>query len=474
MIDRLESYRSVNMFPYHMYTKKPERTMALFTGDSVVTENGDIYRIDDYESLVSLLFDRNLLVFTDNVSASFRFINDAIVDPNCKILCSKKGVPLSVRFSRRGFSRWLASFSTWNISPSLESLSLLRDTFSYVGTGVYSTPGALGRSVLLETWKSNHLARYTMVNGFAQRFIRSHMSGGRADTPGLGQSYDLVLEYDEVSEYLSKFVKNPVGTSVPFKRRSPDMFETWFAECSVMIRNELPLGPFPVRDGERISYPSLPGEYTAYLWREQAEQSEQIGCIVRPLQGYGFWETTGDTAYWCYSMYDLKRNAPNDDVEGIIKKSIVATIGGHGMSNMFYMLVPEHMYQVGDTPLMENGNAYDYLIRQYTDYNTANMIHWYAYNTAMASVDLFDVANYYAFQGKLVCTNYDSVMIHSPAPDDYEWCKPRTESKSLPPGSWRWEELHDVKVVAPRSIISKEKTTLPGVPYDERENIETD
>jgi len=421
------------------------------------------------------MFAYNLLIFVQSVS-SFPYINEAVLDPQAKVVCDKKGVPTSIRFKRKGFSRWIVAISTWGLDDTIgpeDSLKRLRMVFTYVNVGCFSTPGSMGHAVLTDTWAKNRLPRHTTANGFCNRFLQSHLVGGRVDTPGLGKKYPSTLEYDMKLGYLSEFIRNPTGTSVPFHCRNNtrllDMFETWFAECQIYIREPLDLGPFPVRERESIKYPTQPGEYTAYLWEHQAALCIQDGCSVQPIKGYGWYELTDDTTYFCYAMYDLHKNAP-PEIKDIIKRSIVATIGRNGMQSTFYKLVPEYEYQEGDTPLIQNKEAYNWFIREYIDFNSANMLHWYSYNLTKVACDTYDLASIYARSGQLVCTNYDSVMIHSPTEQDYRWCISRDnpDASMLPPGSWRWEELHNVEIVAPRSVISDEKITLPGVPKDGR------
>jgi hypothetical protein len=70
----------------------------------------------------------------------------------------------------------------------------------------------------------------------------------------------------------------------------PYQCATYFAKCIVCVARKLPLGVFPVRNenGYAVNYPTEPGIYKTYLWREQVEDAEIAGCDVEVIEGY-YW-----------------------------------------------------------------------------------------------------------------------------------------------------------------------------------------
>lgn len=460
------------MWPLYLPRQFTDRSLFYYDSDdkALISEYGEVYHFNSLDDIVDVLFEHNGLAFCESFTdeAKFPFLADIVEHDDSTVLCSKKGVPLAIRFKRGSSSRWLVLRKTWtpdNLKPDMEFLLNMRSVYAHCGVGVVSTPGALGTQLMRKTWKEFELQFHTAPSGYAERFIREHQSGGRADTPGQGNFYEMLIEGDRSSAYLAEYQVQPAKTSIMFNNGPSDDMVTWFAHCEVEIPSELALGPFPRRlPDERIVYPTLKGRYDdVYIWKEQAESALRAGCKVRPKEGVGWKEWTDDNSWWCQEIYSLRKFAPSKFVESSIKAAIVAAIGRHAMAPVKYILVPEDRASVFDVPVCGEGVPYAFFVHEEQMDNACSMIHWNGYTLGMAANTLYNFALPYAEQGRLIATNYDSVLVLDG--DDIRSHIKRYSAEEIycPPGGWRWQELHDVYIVAPRSIICNEKVVLPGI-----------
>jgi GIY-YIG catalytic domain len=90
-------------------------------------------------------------------------------------------------------------------------------------------------------------------------------------------------------------VRFPIHGGVWFAGGRPTCYVTYFARCIIRIRTRLLLGVFPVgispvqnESGYGVFYPTEPGIYKAYLWKDQIEEAEIVGCEVEVIEGYGW------------------------------------------------------------------------------------------------------------------------------------------------------------------------------------------
>jgi len=472
---------SVPMFPPIRRARTPKRVLAYYTKGNIYTEIGKKFTVSDWGDLYDLMFRENLCLFVESLSDydDFKFLYDCIIDPRASVACSKKGIAIGVILSYKNNTRWIVQFSTWNLEPGIVSILQLRKLMNYIGMGDYHTPARLGRELMYHVWRMYQLPRHTQPNGFCCEFLKKNQSGGRVDTPGLGKHYDEVIEIDMSSAYLSNFMVHPTGTSVPWHNTRYAMhreFPVWFGECLIDIMEDLPLGPFPVRKYDEldrfktIDYPTKKGTYRTYIWSSTAEVCEKYNCRVDPIAGYGWYELTADNALWSNLAYLMKKNAEYDFVEDMWKQCIVAAIGSHGMNQVFYELVPEEEADLSkDRHFTSDREAFDWVIVEKRNLSQPRMSHWFGSTLARTSNDVFSNAYKYARENRLVATNYDSIIFEiRDLQSDTGHYVSRTDARSVPAGTWRWEILHDVDIIAPRSLKSREKTILPGVDRKDR------
>lgn len=472
---------SVPMFPGPSSIKKVWRHLAkgklgddgCFNVEHKVREYRFIASHLTYDDMVQDIFALNLLTFVDKLS-TFPFLDEAIQDPQATILCTnpKRSDPsiLSIRIKRKNETRWIVPITVWDLEHTWESIELLDNFYRYMGSGTYPTPGSLGHAMMKEQWRRLNLPRHTVLNGRADAYLREHRVGGRCDTPGLGQAYEKTLELDRGSAYLAEYERHPTGAASWFKHGFCDNYVTYFARCSVSISKNLPLGPFPVRIWDNkfkshLEYPSSPGMYEAFLWKEQVEECRSRDCGVFVHEGYGWYEFTHDNIPWAKLMYFKKQEA-SKEMEPLVKQVIVKAIGRHAMENKLYILIPESQYQEGDIAIGEDSAFYLYFVRERIDTSSTNMLHWNIYTVDMCNLDLFRFAYHFAVDNRLILTNYDSVMV-VPREEDYIRWQTKEQSRKYVVGAWGWTELHNVRIVAPRSYESDEKIVRPGV---EKEN----
>lgn len=465
----------VPMFPQYRQREFPDRNLFLLENRSLYDENEKVSRLDTLEDFVDTLFTQNGMAFCETItSKTFQPWLYQILDTHVgDVLCNKKGEPLAVQFRRATQRRWLVLARTWSVPPDGYSIILLRRAYRHTGVGSAVTPGALGTNEMRAIWSIEHLPAHTMVSGACEQFIRQHMTGGRVDTPGLGKHYDQLIELDMSSAYLSQFVWHPTGTAIGFQNGDYAGLATFFARCTVNIRNVLPLGPFPVRevyDGSgRVVYPTLPSVYECYLWREQVDDCKNAGCDVTVHEGFGWLKMTKDNEYWAQHAYDKRMSSPDPEVESIQKTKIVAAIGRHGMSGEFYTVVPEERKSVDDyLPLFDGRIPLGYFVHKEWNSSVPCMVHWFAYTLMQCARELYHFALPYACSGRLVATNYDSILVIEQDESHRYIRKYSPEAFTCRPGTWRWTRYHNVDIVAPRSIKCDEAWIQPGLPLEGR------
>jgi hypothetical protein len=460
-------------WPPYLPETFPERALFLLEGHNVYDERGNKTMVPTYDALVEYLMRRNGLCFTQSLvdSRAFPFLDEAIVSHASLVSCTKKGVPTNALVRRGNTTRKIVPYAAWRERGAITFgfLREMRDLYNYVGVGTHGTPGALGHATMLNSFRINGLTqRHSSPNKRAQKFLWKHHVGGRCDTFGIGLSYPSLIELDMSSAYLAHYMEHPTGTSMFFLGDNVGLFATYFAECEVTIEKELALGPFPVkrRNAKKVIYPTLPGRYITYLWREQVGDCLAAGCAVRLLRGWGWRDITTDNAYWAKDTYQLRMGAYGGSVESDMKKIIVAAIGRHGMHNLFHQLVSEAEQVETDRVLL--GSDFEplaYFIHPTLDWTTPAMTHWFSYTIMQTARTLYRAALPFAEQGRLVMTNYDSILVLERDERRRYVKKYSAEAATVAAGEWRWQELTGVKILGNRSLTCDQKVVTPGVTH---------
>jgi hypothetical protein len=455
------------MWPDYLPSSYPNRNLAILKGTELYDENNEQVTVTSFESFVNVLFGKTLLVFVDSIAGeNFLWLRESIFDRNATVLSNEEGIPLAIRYERKHQSRWLVQSSTWDRKCDTSFLSDMRELYKLCGV-VKPTPGSLGTSLLRKSWKINSLARQTAPNALAQEFLRRNSIGGRCDTLVTKESFfPELIELDGALFYVAHFLKLPSGTSRIFLKDHCKQFATYFAHCYVTIDKELPLGPFPIkRRRSKISYPTLPGTYETFLWKEEIDTCISAGCSVTIEGGFGWSDFTYHTVSWCQDMYRFRQVSDSDALADLFKKTAVSTLGHMGMDNTFYTLVPiEDASPSEACALDENFDPINYVVREQHNYLMPSMIHWFNYTIRMAALSLYEMALPYAIEGRLIMTNYDAIIVLERDERHMYAEKHSAASKLCELGDWRWQLLTNVTIHGDRSLTCDQKDTRPGVP----------
>lgn len=455
------------------------KNLYLLDKRSVYNEKGKkVHTYEDYQDLLVFLSGNNGSLFIRDFLCHAQLVSRSINNPYAKVSCRKNGQPTGITIKGK-YSTKIGLSTAWgvpnkNISFDIQFLTLMKQTFQHCRVGTQVTSGALGKALQYMVWMLENLERYTAPNMLAQKFIREYATGGRCDTLRTGYVGD-TLELDGSSFWLAHCYPLPCGTAIPFTDGCVDGFYTFFARCTVTIKKELALGPFPMRrkDG-KITYPTLPGTYETYLWREQCDDCIQAGCTVQVHNGYGWLDCTYAMEYYAQHVYGLRMQVYGTPVEDNLKQAIVAGFGYWAMGGDFYSLTDTPSEGDRFFPSIDGPTDY-YIHKEPYDYTVPNMPHWYYYLIMQANRTLYQFSLPYAKQGRLIATNYDAVYVLEQNETRQFVRKYSPEAATVAVGAWRWSRLIDFKVLGDRSydgqIVlpngnTKRKLVTPGVSHE--------
>ena len=455
------------LFPGFTRDTSISRRLCVLKEKRFIDSKGNIKRYRDYDEMKKIMFDDNLLSFIDDFTAKFfyEYLENCIHDKDCDVMSDTEGNAHSVRFKFGRQTRWIVRSKSWNSRAEVDFILRLDSLFAWLKCGSHATPGALGTWLVRKSWRENRLAFHTSPNDACCDYIYTHQVGMRVDTPGLNNFYEFSVDYDAASAFLGEHILQPTKTSIRYDAEPSGKYFTWFGKCVVTIKSELALGCFPVRLGSGlIVYPSLPGKYITYIWKEQYEECLIAGCKIICDGGYGWLESTFDTLSWCEDMYFLKLSAPEKYLEDWTKQIIVSAIGRYGMHGDFHSIVSRELATKDDMRLTRSdGTPTHYFIHKESNRHAIPMPHWNNYTGQRVALDTYKFALPFAERGTLVSTNCDSVLVFDVSVVPGTVRKYSIDSALCEVSTWRWELLHNVFIPAPRSINSDEKVRRPGV-----------
>lgn len=415
----------------------------------------------------------NAMIFTHDLANNdtFRFLFEAVKDPRSKVLCNQWGKPISIRAKIGRRTYWVVQSSLWSDDEcNAEFLSNMWDTFIYFGMGSCTSPSSLGSKLMKYYHMVNKLRYHTCCSLYCEEFIRENNVGGVAQAIGLGKSYDEALLLDKKVAYLEWYSVHPDKGATYFVngRYSSNCF-TYFARCTVTILEDLPMGLFPVRSknkSRKLTYPTKKGWYESYLWKEHADFLESKGVRVQVHEGYSWDCFTTDNQFWAREMHELRREAPTKFVEKAAKKTTVGAMGSQGIDRHVHFLVDELHASASALPVTNSeGEPLSLFVEKEYNLNKAVMIHWWSYTQDECNISVLDYAYPFSQQGTLIDIDFDSILVEDEKGEVRELHTAREHANNydIPPGTWLWELLHDVKILAPRSYTSREKDKRPGV-----------
>lgn len=474
------------MWPEYPIRRPLLRNIRGLHGDVSYDLDGLVTKLNSYNELKELLFSTNSACYVESLvdSQSFSWLYDAVADSGSKVLCDRLGKPLAVRMRSSNSTRWIIQADAWNSELSLEFINNMWDLFDYFNVGFATTPGALGSLLMKQVHQELRLKKQTALSLQCEEYLRNYSPGGVVWYPKIGGFYEEASDFDLGSAYVAMYDEHPASTAISFKLL-PDQFVTYFAECTVNVRTSLPVLPFIPNIGGRRnnnslryktgrnSYMGARGTYKVHLWREQIEDCIDAGCDVKVHSGYGWNSVTNINAPWAEKVYYMRKNSPTEFIEKQSKAAAVAAIGHHGMSRERFYLVGEDEAEEWELCVPDiEGNPLLLFVRSERDDFSATMMHWNKYTIMRVNREVYHFALPFAEEGRLIAMDHDAILAVSKPEDKVRHIlRHSPEAFSVPPGTWLLTQLHDVKIVAPRSYISREKTRTPGVPADKRELV---
>jgi hypothetical protein len=456
------------MFPeYKINRQGTRRELFGLERGRIFDRYGNTTPIRNYKDVRNFMETNSCMLVTD-LHNDTNFLFDSTGDIRNSTLCDKDGKPFLTRASATGRQRrsntWIVRTDLWADILSPRMLGNMADLFDYCGVDACPTTGSLGMRLMRMSMKDH---RHTSPSIACELFFREHGIGGIVQTPGLHKYYSEALELDMCSAWLSTFTELPTGTPVRIGPRGAANYKHYYVKCDIHIRNDLPLGPFPIRKkkGGKVQWPTKEGYYEGvYLWNFQIEDCLRAGCNVSLSHGWGWERTTTDTLPWSQQMYDFRIKAPTDFIEKSCKAGAVSAIGHHGMSRETFELVTRDRADDTCRPVLDNaGNALDLWIREGFNWNVATMVHWRDYTISMCNSIVYNFALPFAREGRLIAIDYDAILIEEKEETKTFIRKKSIESLQQRPGTWMWTKLHQVRIDAARAYTSLEQIKRPGV-----------
>ncbi len=456
------------LYPAYIEEQFRERNLAYYADNSITTEQGIVYTIPDFSTLLTTIFEHNLLTFMLQLP-TFPYI-EQVIQYGGKVLCSEDGKPLGIRIKGgKNTARWIVSASGWGCDRlSVEWLQLLRQVYQTAQVGTPATPGALGQAMFRQSFKQSHgdnwrQHRHRRPSGPIANKIREESSGARSEVFQLGVVFDVAYENDQHNGYGAALAApQPTGKTFSITGKVAQNYPFYFVKCEVMIHHDMVIGPFPVRVGDkRNRHPVFPcdrGVYVTWLWNREIETTRREGCSVKIISGFAWREATYDFAPFVEAVAQLRDTAPHE-VRPFLKLALVAAVGRLGMPSERYSLVAGRDRIVGDTPVCDAGIAYDWWIHQEHDSYPQSMPHMFSHTLMLCRLSLFEMAKRCMQQElNVIATNTDAVITEK------RDATLQVKGEHVETGEWTALELHNVIVKANRHLDSDEKSVHPGVP----------
>lgn len=473
------------LFPKYIEREFKSRTLGFLHEKIIMTEYQHVYEIPDFQTMLGIVFNHNLLTFTGNIP-TFPYLSEVIAMGD-KPFCSEDGTPLGIRLKgSRNTSRWVASAKAWGITDYLDNwlethpetgyrqavqtwLALMRRAYDTGGVGTPPSPGAWGMAMFRQSFKQQygedwHVKRHRRPPGAYAERIRYESSGARSEVLQINVKFPVAYENDAKNAYGAALRQaQPTGKCYKVKGdRVGEFYPFYFVECEVTIHAQLRLGVFPVRMSagrERHPvFPTRPGVYRAWLWHREIALCREEGLTVQILEGFGWCEATYDFAPVVEKISQLRDSAPSD-VKPLLKLALVALVGRLGMPEERYVIVPAREKADGDRCIAHAGIAYDWWIHQEFDSYPQSMPHIFSHTLMICRLNLYTMAKYLMEQEmNIIATNTDAVITEKrleSIPD---------KGTHVETGEWTALELHEVIVKANRHLNSLEKNVNPGIP----------
>lgn len=459
-------------WPGYSEAKPRERQLALWEGNALVLPSSDV-PCATWQDFKTLAFSYQPLpeVYVSDI-INQPWWADCLADPDVRVmvptsvLAHSWNMVQSVQVKKGRKRVWIISSRTWHqktASPAF--LAELDALFALCGVGVRPTPGSLGQAIMRKHWQREERRWVSRPTNPARIDLLAHSLGGRVDYFTVPSArFEKVYESDISGAYGSVCDRLPTGNECAL-HREPEMGEcvTYFMECVVRIPEDstVAYGIFGEKqDTGQNYYPIQPGEYRVWLWKEEVDLCRRNGWLVMPTAGWGWRNWNDGLANWAQAMYQLRLQAEasiGSSASQWMKLAMVAALGRFGMPLWSWKVVPGDSPElaVGDLEVMDKLEETGYFLHKMTEWASNHLSHWYSYILMRARLVLRSRMVWEHEQGNtILMSNYDAIYCLLPT-------DPIHLGKGL--GQWKQTLLTKVRFPFPRGIVSREKTTLPGV-----------
>ncbi len=468
--------------PLWLNRQRGTRTLATLRDRRITTEQGELIPTRTWAAVADALFSRDLVLYVDRLSDPPLW--DAIEDPDATITTRSDGSWVGIAVRRGRYVRHVyASLQAWSRRADASLLADIRAMSAAIHVrGNPTTASGAGVASMAAAWSGERV----YGPGYAcASTLRDNLVGGRVDTLQPGRLYPVLWELDINDAYAAAAAAPlPGGSATWWDGSVLEPGPEWGAVtgyylCDIIIHEPLTLGPvvLKVGPGEPNLIPSRPGRYRGWLWAEEvaALRACRRGPVrqvtVLPRHGW-YWRRWAQGARstragivpeasplssWARRMHRARRSLPKPAGQ-LVKLATVAGIGRWSADPSTYRIVraregPDDR-RVTDPEL---GVLALWVHRDERESATA-LPHWGSYVQMSVRLALYRTAARYAADGTLVASNYDALYVTT---------RP-TERLSKLAGGWKLERLQDAVIPAARHLRSRTKTTLPGIPYEQR------
>ena len=480
------TYEPPLFWPRFVESKNIERTLAAYYQQRLLEESGRLLCTGSLS--LDLLVQHNLVCFVGSLAPH---LGD-VFEHGGHVYCNKFGAATSAKIRAGRTTRWLVCSSQWGYAvPSLGMLVDLRRLFEHIGVGTLTTPGALGSASMRRVWREQFrgedstdgnlrpvpgwkLHRHQRPPSYCCEDLYDGSTGGRSEILAEGHEFPRLIEIDQKNAYLNAFRRLPTGVAVSF-RKHIDQFKAWVGTVIVTIKEKLLYGPFPWRRSkdEPWSYPTEPGTYKTWLWNVEEEQCRAEGCTTEIQGGWGWYDLTDEPNQWVEWASAKRDSAPDKTTEDLWKVCQLAGMSLHGSRPEHYELSKDRL-SPDDLIALDDGKGLDSWVHKIYETYPSGLPYWFQYMLAVARISQFNEWKTWVTQEFLVATNTDACYVREEAlPLVLAQYKHKREQRVT--GERGWQEITPAPgrtaVIVPfrRGLISKQKTTLPGVDRKRRE-----
>lgn len=429
--------------------------------------------VNTWQDIKNTLFapDPALELFCNSMLGQAWFY-EALHDPEAEVIVpsqifNKVSQVAGIRVKIGNHTAWIVDIRAWGI-PELGRTEAqeLAALFELCNVGVRPTPGSLGQAMMRQEWYRSGHASIPRPNNACRLDVLENTTGGRVDYfVHPDQLFLEVHEYDIVSAYSSVATRLPAGSAVCrfTEPLESDGYISWFLRCTVTIAAPSydTFGVFAVPNEEGIhKYPTEPGQYSVWLWKDEIEACRERGWKVEVQDGWAWRQWSYGLATWAEQMRAL-RISDSEHISKWIKLATVAGIGRFGMPLYRFKLAVEGTVPLrpGDMVLTDADGETGFVLIRETSIQNNYMSHWFGYILMRCRMVLYHRMMEDRARGiTIYMTNYDAIYT-----DKEVSYYPAVEGIT-----WKHKLLTHVRFPFPRGVVSDQKTTLPGISGEER------